>query len=280
METRPDAGDPAPATPSAPAGERSAIRSVALPSEHGGWGLTLEPGLLGLIVAPGVAGLSIALAALVAFLARTPLKLALVDRRRGRHLPRTVLAWKVAAAELAVVAVLVAVAAALGDGRFWIPALVAAPFIAVESWYEIRSRGRRLVPEVAGAIGVSSIAAMVLLAGGRSAALAAGAWMVLAARVLTSIPFVRTQIFRIRGRSTSPAGAIAADAGALAVAAGAVVVDERLLTGAIAVAAVVVAQRLMALGTPPRPVVLGMRQMALGVGIAVATAVGVLVAGA
>lgn len=28
---------------------RSPWRSVALPSEHGGWGLTLEPGLLGLV---------------------------------------------------------------------------------------------------------------------------------------------------------------------------------------------------------------------------------------
>jgi hypothetical protein len=37
---------------SGPGGERSRLRSVALPSEHGGWGLTLEPAVLGLLVAP------------------------------------------------------------------------------------------------------------------------------------------------------------------------------------------------------------------------------------
>ncbi len=70
-------------------GERSTLRSVAVPSEHGGWGLTLEPGLLGLLVAPGAAGVCLAVAAFVAFLARTPLKVVLVDRRRGRWLGRT-----------------------------------------------------------------------------------------------------------------------------------------------------------------------------------------------
>ena len=77
------------AEPSAP---RSPLRSVALPAEHGGWGLTLEPGLLGLLIAPSVAGACIAAAAMVAFLARTPLKLAAIDRRRCRDLARTRLA--------------------------------------------------------------------------------------------------------------------------------------------------------------------------------------------
>ena len=52
---------------------------MALPAEHGGWGLTLEPGLLGLLMAPSAAGVCVALAALVAFLARTPLKVVVVD---------------------------------------------------------------------------------------------------------------------------------------------------------------------------------------------------------
>ena len=35
---------------------RALWRSVAVPTEHGGWGLTFEPVLLGLIVAPSWAG--------------------------------------------------------------------------------------------------------------------------------------------------------------------------------------------------------------------------------
>ncbi|HDL49896.1 MAG TPA: prenyltransferase, partial [Actinobacteria bacterium] len=40
------------------------LRSVAMPTEHGGWGFTLEPIILGLLVAPSPAGWEIAAAAL------------------------------------------------------------------------------------------------------------------------------------------------------------------------------------------------------------------------
>ena len=46
------------------------IRSVALPTEHGGWGFLAEPILPGLLVAPSWAGLLLSLAALAVFLDR------------------------------------------------------------------------------------------------------------------------------------------------------------------------------------------------------------------
>lgn len=52
----------------AAARQRPLWRSVAVPSEHGGWGLTFEPVLLGLIVAPSWAGVAIGVAAIVAIL--------------------------------------------------------------------------------------------------------------------------------------------------------------------------------------------------------------------
>ena len=175
-------------TDRAPARPRSTFWSVALPKEHGGWGLTLEPGVLGLLIAPGAAGVCLAAAAMVAFTARTPVKIVLVDRHRDRWLERTNIAARVAIGELIVLAALVVAAVVLANGRFWMPALVAAPLILAELWFEMRSRGRRLVPELAGAIGVCSVAAMIVLADGRSARLAVGVWLVLAARVATSIP--------------------------------------------------------------------------------------------
>ncbi len=262
----------------APAGARAPLRAVALPSEHGGWGLTLEPGLLGLLVAPSLAGACLAVAAVVAFLARTPLKLALVDRRRGRNLPRTVLARRVAAAELLLLAGLVGTAVATAHAPFWWPALVAAPLVGVESWFDVRSKSRRLAPELAGAIGVCSVTAMIALADGDSARLAAGLWAVLAARVVTSIPHVRDQIARLHGRAGSTTAGLMADGSALAVAALAVALDDRLLAGAGAVLAVVAIQRLTAHGEIPRAVVLGVRQMALGFGVVLVTAAGVLIA--
>lgn len=257
---------------------RSTLRSVAMPAEHGGWGLTLEPGLLGLLVAPSAAGVCLAAAALVAFLARTPLKLALVDRRRGRSLPRTHLARRVAGGELAVLTALVVGAVVLAEYPFWVSAIVAAPLVLVESWFDVRSRSRRLVPELAGAAGVCSVAAMIVLADGGSGRLAAGVWVVLVARLVTSIPHVRTQIGRLHGRPTRPRTGVVADGLAIVAAALAVGLDRDLAAGALAIVAVVAIQRLTARGPVPRPAVLGIRQMAMGFGVVVVTALGVLAA--
>lgn len=97
-------------------GQRSLLRSVAMPAEHGSWGLTFEPVLLGLLLA------------------------------------------------------------------------------AVELWFDMRSRSRRLLPELVGAIGMGGVAAVIVLAGGGSGRLAAACWMILAARSVTAIVTVRDQV--------------------------------------------------------------------------------------
>ncbi|MFN8095814.1 MAG: YwiC-like family protein [Vicinamibacteria bacterium] len=62
-------------------------RPSSLPAEHGGWGLLAEPIVLGLVLAPSAGGSCLALAALAAFLARHPLRLVLMDRRKGARYP-------------------------------------------------------------------------------------------------------------------------------------------------------------------------------------------------
>ena len=142
-------------------------KQVALPAEHGGWGLTLEPVLLGLLVAPSLAGLAIGLAALAAFLVRTPLKLAVIDRRRDQWADRSRLAARIAAAELALIVAAAAVAVALAGPRWLLPVAAAAPLIAIELAYDIRSRGRRLLPELCGSIGIATVSAAIVLAAGK-----------------------------------------------------------------------------------------------------------------
>ena len=148
-------------------------RSVALPAEHGGWGLTLEPGVLGLAVAPSAAGLALAVAGLVAFLLRTPVKVALVDRRRGRRLRRTVVARRVAVAEGAVLSALVGFALWSAGPSWLVPVVLAVPLLAIELGFDVRSRGRRLAPELCGAVGTGALAAAVIVAGGGPAVVAA-----------------------------------------------------------------------------------------------------------
>ena len=255
--------------------ERSPWRAVAVPSEHGGWGLTLEPVLLGLLVGFSWSGVAIGLATFLAFLVRTPLKLALVDRRRQRRLPRTRLASRIALVELVALAGAVGLAVADAGWTWLVPFAVATPLFAVELWFDVRSRGRRLVPELCGAVGITAAAAAIVIAGGEPAALAVAVWAVLAARALASIPFVRTQILRLR--HATPLGAtdlfqVAAVMAALA----ATVIDDRVVVGAAAVV-LLAAVQIAALRRPVPPAkVLGLRQMAMGLAVVAATALGVL----
>lgn len=259
-------------------GARTRLRAVALPSEHGGWGLTAEPALLGLLVAPSIAGGALALAAAVAFVARTPAKLALVDRRRGRRLPRTVLAERVAVVEGVALLALVVAAVLTADAPFWAPLLVAAPLVAVEAAYDIRSRGRRLVPELAGAAAVSTLAAMIVLADGGPSSLAAGVTLVLVARVATAVPHVRALVGELHGRRADPGPMLLGDLAAVGIAVVAAVVDRAVLAGAVAVVVLVVLHRLIGRRPPSTAVALGVRQLVLGLVLVVVTAVGVHVA--
>ena len=255
---------------------RNPIRAVAMPSEHGGWGLTIEPGLLGLLVAPSVAGACLAVAALLLFVLRTPLELALVDRRRNRRLARTRLAERVAAVESVLLAALVAVAAVTAhDSRWWMPAVVAGPLVAVQLAYDIRSRRRRLVPELTGAVAIAAVAAAVVIAGDGDPRLAAGLWLILAARATTSIPHVRAQIDRLHGRDWQPGLVLASDSGAVVVAGVAVVLDGRIIVGGVVLVAVVVVQQVRR-HRPVAPVkIIGISQMVLGFAVVAASAIGV-----
>lgn len=258
--------------------ERSSWRAVALPTEHGGWSLTAEPALLALIVAYSWSGLTIAVAAMLAFVARTPLKVVLVDRRRHRWLDRTRLALRIFAIEAALLITL-AVAAAIGaDHRFWVPLALAAPLVAIELGYDMRSRSRRLIPEIAGTIGIGSIAAAVALAGGESNLISYGLWCVVAARSVAAIAYVRCQISRSHSRQ---APRLHSDIGQLAAVA-AVAVGWSLgavpLAAAIAVTALGVFNIIGLNGPPPRAVVIGLQQMAFGLIIVAVTAIAVLAA--
>lgn len=255
---------------------RSALRSVALPTEHGGWGLTLESVVLGLAVRRSAPGVCLAVAAFLAFLARTPLKVVLVDLRRHRALPRTRLARLVLAAEIVAMASLAAAAIALGASAFWAPVVLIGPLATVELWFDMRSRSRRLVPELAGAVGIGGVVAVIALAGGSDLRLAAACWMILAARSVSAIVTVRDVVGSLHGHPRHPGHVLVADLAALATVGAAVAIEPAVAVGAIAVLTAIGIQRLQNRRPAPRAVVIGIRQTLLGLGVVVATALGVL----
>jgi hypothetical protein len=256
---------------------RAAWRAVALPDEHGGWGLTAEPALLGLLVAPSLAGLALSVAAFLAFCVRTPLKLVLVDRWRSRWLPRTTLAAQIAAGELAVLAALGAVAGLRAGWTWLVPVALAVPLVGIELWFDMRSKGRRLVPELCGAVGMAALVAAVALVGGASAGLAVALWLVLAARSVATLPFVRVQIVRLRRGSGKLLNSDRAQLAGGAMALAAVAVDRAALAGAVFVLGLTVLQSRWVRRPPVPAKVLGFRQLGLGLALVAVTAAGVIV---
>ncbi len=270
--------EPGPAVDAPTPRARSRWRAVAIPSEHGGWGLTLEPALLGLLVAPSIAGGAIGIAAFLAFLVRTPLKVALVDRHRHRVLERTRLAVRIAAVELTVIAVLTVVALVDAGWEWTIPFAVAVPLFGVELWFDARSRSRRLVPELCGAVGITAVVAAIALAGGESATLAVALWIVLAARAVASVPFARVQVLRLKSGASPTVVSDVAQLAGIALAAVAWLVDADVALGAASVALVAIVQFAWSRG-PARPAkVVGISQLVLGLIVVVTTAIGVLAA--
>jgi hypothetical protein len=139
-----------------PAGAR--WRAIALPPEHGSWGLVGEPVVLGLLVAPAWTSFLVGLGAFAGFLAYRPAKLVWGDLRRRKRYPRTALAVRLAAV------VLLAAAGWLP----WLAASAVALLLARAAWG--LSRHRR--PATARAVGFGEIAwgvVTVLL-------VAAGSW--------------------------------------------------------------------------------------------------------
>jgi hypothetical protein len=259
----------------APSRPRPAWRAVAIPSEHGGWALSLEAGLLGLLVTPSLPGLALALAAFAAFVARTPLKTALVDRRRHRRLPRTRLAERIAVGELALLLCLGLGVIATAGWAWMVPVALAAPLAGVELWFDMRSRGRRLVPELSGAVGMAATSAAIVVAGGGGARLAVAAWLILSARSVASIPFARVQVDRLHHGARPTTVSDRAQLGAVGLAAVAAVVEPSVVVGVVALVVVATLQ-LVWVRRPPVPArVLGIRQAAVGLSLIVATALGV-----
>jgi hypothetical protein len=264
-----------------PAPAEASYRSVALPVEHGGWGLLLEPLAVGLVLSASGAGAALALAAVAAFLARHPLKLVLADRRRGSRYPRTALAERAAAAYGAV-ALLAGGAALIASPAAAVPLLLAAPLGAWQLWYDAQHRGRRLAPELMGSVALGSTAAAIALAGGRPAAVAAALWTLMALKAVTSVLYVRARLRLERApEEAGVEGALGAHVAALAVTAALVALGA---APALALAAfgLLTLRAMHGLSSrrrrlPPREV--GLRELAYGVLAAALIAAGYLARG-
>ncbi|NOY55211.1 MAG: YwiC-like family protein [Actinobacteria bacterium] len=253
------------------------VRSVALPTEHGGWGFTLEPILLGLLVAPSAAGWEIAAAALGVFLARRPVKLFSTDVIRGRWLPRSTTALAVAA-----VYGVVAIAGAAGAitttrGPFWWPLLVAVPFAAFALRADAHSHNRALAPQLAGSIAMGSTVAAIAMGAGWEWIPAFGLWLILAARDIAAIVLARGMVRRFKDKSVDRTRIYIVQVAAVGVVAAGAAAGVVPWLGVVAIGLLGIIA-VVSLTRPPVPAkVVGWTQMGVGLMVALLTAIGVWV---
>lgn len=241
-----------------------ALRPIVLPAEHGGWGFLFEPIALGLLVAPSAAGGLVAAAAVLAFFARQPLKLALQDARRGHRYPRTPYCRRIAGAFAGAAALALAAAVALGGIPMLMPLAVAAPLAVVLVAHDASNGSRTLLPEMAGAAAMSLVAAAIGIAGGTPPVASFGLAGIVAARSLPAILYVRTLLGRAR-----PWTAVAAHV--LAIAAAAWYAPPF----AIAAMVVLLLRALWGLAHDPPPAkTIGWREMAFGAMTVILAAIG------
>lgn len=170
------------------------LRPIALPTEHGGWGMLGAPILTGLLLAPSWAGLCLGLAGGAAFLTRQPFRLALMDLRKGKRYPRT--AWAIRFSALYAVLGLIALggAIALAKAPFWIPLLIAVALGLTQFGYDIQSKGRSFVPEACGAAAMSLLATGIVQSSGYSPVRAWLPALALALQAATAISYAAARV--------------------------------------------------------------------------------------
>jgi YwiC-like protein len=269
---------PGPARPvvsPAAAADRVNLRAVALPVEHGGWGMLGAPLLLGLLVAPSGAGLGVALAALGAFLTHHPAKLLLADWRRGAAYRRTSVALGFVALYGSVAGFGIAVAAR-GQPGWWVPLAAAAPLAAVQLAYDARLQSRQLLPELMGAVALGSVAAAEMRAAGLLLVACLAAWALLAAKATGAVLYVRARLRHDRGLAAHRTAAVAFHVGALGLA---LVLARAGYAPWLAVPAFVLllaraAHGLSRVHPRVRPQVVGIHEMAYGFSFVLLLAVG------
>ena len=181
-------------TLSIPAKSRIPAKSIALPLEHGAWGFLFEPLLAGLLIFSTVSGLFLAIFFVGAFLCRQPLKFVVGDILNGKRLPRTTVAvrWLIYFSAIAAFGAVGIYFTAIP--RSLIPLVLSAPVGIYLIYQDASRKSREILSELLGAAVLSSSIASLSLAAGKSYLFAASMWMIMLARLIPSILYVRNRL--------------------------------------------------------------------------------------
>ncbi len=190
-------------SPTAPAPNQKPqvrLKSIAFPTEHGGWGFLAEPVLLALLVAPSAAGVAIGISTVAAFLIRHPSKMFWRNRRRLDVSPRYLIARNFTLLYGAIAIAGFAFAVWTAGPEPILPFLILSPLMAVYALYDASNKGRHLFPELVAPMGLAASAPAIALAAGWGWPEAWALWLILEARAVPSILYVRARLRLERGQ--------------------------------------------------------------------------------
>ncbi|MCD9185130.1 MAG: YwiC-like family protein [Pyrinomonadaceae bacterium] len=179
------------------------IKNIALPIEHGSWGFVFEPLTAGLLIAFSPSAIWIVLLVVGAFLARQPLKVLLNDRIAERDLPQTAVAMK-----FVLIYGSISFFGAIGSLLLvklasFLPFLFVLPLAVYQIYCDASRKSRELLPELTGAVAISSSVAVVALADNWTFSAAVALWGIFAARLVPSILYVRNRLRLEKGKDFS-----------------------------------------------------------------------------
>jgi hypothetical protein len=141
---------------------------------------------------------------------RHPFKLAVGDWRRTRRSSRTALAVRFAILYFVIAALGLSVAIKTGGAAFLLPLLFAAPIVIGQLYYDSMGRSRALIAELGGSISIGAVATAIAIAGGWPSPAAFGLWVILAARSVPTILYLRARLRLLHRKSASPRAVIIA----------------------------------------------------------------------
>ena len=194
-----------PALPATAAKPRPAfkMKSIALPNEHGSWGILFEPLVLGIAVAPSAASPFVALLYIGAFLSRQPLKWYIADLKAKRERGQTAAARMFAFAFLSIAAVGFFGALAFAGVTAMLPLILTAPLGLITLWFDVSGKSRRVAPEMAGVVTLASSAGVCGLAAGWSVAASVALSIVIILRLIPSMLYIRERLKLEKGKPAS-----------------------------------------------------------------------------
>jgi hypothetical protein len=179
------------------------LKQIALPTEHGSWGFLFEPLLAGILIAPSIASIWFAVLLIGAFLTRQPLKIYLNDLQAKRNLPQTEASLKFILIFGSIFSIGLLGSLYFAKAESFYPFLLILPLGFYQIYCDASKKSRQLLPELTGAIAISSSIAAVTIAGGFDWTTSLALWTVFICRLIPSILYVRNRLKLEKGKAYS-----------------------------------------------------------------------------